>query len=188
MSKLSNYLKAVGNEILGGNMELERVMEILLNTRRKGNMIFISGNGGSAATASHFVNDLDKGLSMKDRKRFKAIALCDSVPIMTALGNDISYGDIFVEQLKNFVNQGDIFIGISGSGNSENVVKAAQYAKNKGCTVISFTGIGGGKVKNYSDICCMTKTNIMEQIEDMHMIWVHSLIYTMRNVIMDEKE
>lgn len=183
MKEVLEYLQKVGIEISEGKNELEQVQKLLLKAREEGKSIFVAGNGGSASTASHFVNDLVKGLSMKGRKRFKAMALCDNVAIVTALANDIAYEDIYVEQLKNYMEPGDVLVAISGSGNSENVVRAAKYAKKTGAIVISFTGAGGGKLKECSDVCCMTQTSMMEQIEDIHLVWFHTLIAVMRTVI-----
>lgn len=174
-------MKCIANELFHCDEKLEDVAKTLLNARDNGKMIFTAGNGGSSASASHFCNDLVKGLSYGKEKRFKAIALCDSVPIITALANDVSYGDIFIEQLKNFASKDDVLLVLSGSGNSENIVKAARYAGAIGMKVIGFTGAGGGMVRDYCTICCMTKTGIMEQIEDIHSVWLHSLILRMKN-------
>lgn len=166
--------------------KLEDVANILLEARINMKWIYLAGNGGSASTASHIANDFVKGLSIDGKLRFRAKALCDSTPIMTALANDYSYDRIFIEQLKNYASAGDVLILISGSGNSPNVVNAARYGKESGMTVISFTGRDGGKIKDYSDICCIAPTNSMEEIEDIHMLWGHALVTALRSVM--EKE
>jgi D-sedoheptulose 7-phosphate isomerase len=169
--------------------DLAKVAEILLEARRNNKWIFIAGNGGSASSASHFSNDLVKGLStpsLPERKRFRALALCNAISIMTALANDYDYSCIFEEQLKNFSSAGDVLLLISGSGNSENIIKAAKYGRKAGLFVISFTGRDGGRVKELSDICCIASTNVMEEIEDVHSVWGHSLITALRSSIAGE--
>ena len=109
--------------------DLNTLMNVLMEARDQGKNIFIMGNGGSAATASHYVCDFNKGISFGKEKMFKFICLNDNLPTMMAYANDMSYADIFAGPLKNFMQEGDIVIGISGSGNSENVVRALQYAK-----------------------------------------------------------
>lgn len=165
---------------------LEEVANILLEARKNGRWIFLAGNGGSASTASHFANDMVKGLSIATKPRFKAKALCDATPIMTALANDYEYSLVYVEQLKNFASVGDVIILFSGSGNSPNIVNAARFGKENGMTVISFAGRDGGKMKEYSDISCIAATNSMEEIEDVHLVWGHALATVLRSVI--EKE
>ena len=165
---------------------LEEVANILLDARKNNRWIFLAGNGGSASTASHFANDMVKGLSIGDKPRFRAKALCDATPIMTALANDYDYKLVYVEQLKNYASAGDVLILNSGSGNSPNVVNAARYGKEKGMTVISFTGRDGGEIKQYSDVCCIAATNSMEEIEDVHLVWGHALATVLRMAIENE--
>jgi len=165
---------------------LEKVCEMLLEARSLGNNIFFAGNGGSAATASHFTNDMVKGLSVKGKKRFKCFSLVDQVPVITALANDYSYDDIFSEQLKNYGQKNDILFVISGSGNSKNIIKAIKYAKSINMKIIGFSGRDGGKLKDLCDIAVIAATWGMEQLEDMHMVYEHSIICTLRAEI--EKE
>jgi D-sedoheptulose 7-phosphate isomerase len=167
-------------------VDLARVANQLLEARENGRWVYLAGNGGSASSVSHFANDLVKGLSVKGKKRFRALAMCDPTPIVTALANDYDYSCIFVEQLKNYAVAGDVLLLVSGSGNSSNIIKAAEYGKEIGLTVISFTGRDGGKVKAFSDICCIAATDVMEEIEDIHAIWGHSLITTLRSSIAGE--
>lgn len=162
--------------------ELGRVAEAFDAARLAGHQIFIAGNGGSSAAASHFSNDLVKGLSMEGHKRYNARAL-DCVPILTALGNDYAYEVVFSEQLKNYWRDGDLLVVISGSGNSPNVLRAAEWVKEQGGTVISFTGRDGGKVRALSDICCIAPTDCMEEIEDYHMVWIHALVTALRQAM-----
>jgi len=165
---------------------LAKVCEMLLEARKNNSSIFFAGNGGSAATASHFTNDMVKGLSMDNKKRFKCFSLVDQVPVITAIANDYSYDDIFMEQLKNYGSKDDILFVISGSGNSKNIIKGINYAKSIGMKVIGFTGRDGGKMKDMCNLTVIASTWGMEEIEDMHMIWEHSIICTLKNQI--EKE
>lgn len=159
---------------------IEKIFNILEKTKKNGNNIFICGNGGSASTASHMLCDLNKTSSMTGKKRFRTISLTDNIPIITALGNDIKYDDIFVEQLKNFFNPSDVLLIISGSGNSSNVIKAAKYAKNKKGKVIGFTGFNGGKLKTLCDECIIIPANSMYRIEDLHLMLNHILVTLFR--------
>jgi D-sedoheptulose 7-phosphate isomerase len=135
--------------------ELERAAELLLAARAGGKWIFAAGNGGSAATASHFANDFVKGLSVEGKPRFKAMALNDGVPIVTALANDYDYSLCYEEQLKNYGSAGDVLVVYSGSGNSPNVVKAAGFAKSIGMHVIGFTGRDGGRLAAFCTVNCI---------------------------------
>lgn len=182
--EIKEYSHSLSKALMGSDFEkLEDVAFALLSARAEGKWIFLAGNGGSGATASHFANDLVKGLSMAGKKRFKAKSLCDSMPIMTALANDYNYDLIFEEQLKNYGQRDDILIVLSGSGNSPNVVNACKYGKDAGLKVISFTGRDGGGIKELSHICCIAKTHCMEEIEDIHLVWEHALITSLRRRI-----
>src|SRR5512136_2484505 len=126
--------------------EVEAVVMALFENWRERRQVFLIGNGGSAATASHMANDLNKFTIVEGQPRFRAMALTDNVPLLTAVGNDLSYVDIFVEQLRNWLRPGDLVIGISASGNSPNVVKGAVYAKAHGARVVDFCGQPGGQL------------------------------------------
>lgn len=159
---------------------------MLMKARSEGRWIFAAGNGGSAATASHFANDFVKGLSVEGKSRFKVVALNDSVPILTALANDYEYSVCYQEQLKNFGSAGDLLVVFSGSGNSPNVVKAARYAREMGMMVIGFTGRDGGAVAGFCNVNCTAPTDCMEEIEDVHMVWEHALVTAIREKILEE--
>jgi D-sedoheptulose 7-phosphate isomerase len=185
---LNDYMERMGNTL--GDSPFDKLAEaaaILMEARREGRWIFVAGNGGSSATASHLTNDFVKGLSSGNKKRFRVIALNDCVPLVTALSNDYSYEECFREQLKNYASPGDVLLVISGSGNSKNIVNAASYAKAAGMSVIAFTGRDGGKVGAYCDINCISAADVMEEIEDTHMVWEHSLICGLRQMIAEEK-
>jgi len=182
-----DYMRRAG-EILSKTPfdELNGAIELLMSARAEGRWIFAAGNGGSAATASHFVNDFLKGLSVEGKKRFKIMALADCVPVVSAIANDYSYDAGFVEQLKNYGTDGDLLVVYSGSGNSGNVVRAAEYAKSIGMKVLAFTGRDGGRLNAHSDVNCIAPTEVMEEIEDVHMVWEHAMVCGIREKIKAE--
>lgn len=148
--------------------------------------IFVMGNGGSASTASHFACDINKGCCIDLEKKFKMICLNDNVPTMLALANDISYEAVFEAQLKNFFEPGDLVIGISGSGNSPNVLKAINYAgKHEGITV-GMSGFKGGALAKIVDVPLVAPVNDMQKVEDVHMIWVHMLMQAVYAALHDD--
>lgn len=151
----------------------ESLIEELENAYKRGARIFICGNGGSASTASHITCDINKGLASKGAERFKVICLNDNIPTIMAYANDMSYNDIFVEQLKNFMEDGDLLIGISGSGNSENVVRAIAFAKKHGATTFGICGYGGGRVKKIAGKSMVVHSDDMQKVEDIHLMVLH---------------
>ncbi|MFB6305914.1 MAG: SIS domain-containing protein [Flavobacteriales bacterium] len=152
---------------------LNSIIEAILEVYHNKGTIYIFGNGGSGATASHIAGDFVKGVSYGLEKRFKMICLSDNTPGVSAISNDVSYEDIFVEQLKNFLEPHDMAIGLSGSGNSENVMRALNYAKEKGAKTAALCGFSGGKAKETVDHCLYAKIDDMEIAEDIHMIALH---------------
>lgn len=152
----------------------------MINARDNGNRVFVMGNGGSASTASHFVADLLKTSIVKNSKRFQALSLSDNIPVMLAWANDFSYDDIFVGQLENFLEEKDIVVGISSSGNSNNVIRAAKYANDKGAHCIALTGKDGGKLSNISATNLTVPSNDILTIETMHLMTCHLLIAMIR--------
>lgn len=165
---------------------LAGMADLLVSVKNTKKRIFTLGNGGSAATASHICNDLLKGCRVWDRPGFDVRCLNDSLPIVTCLSNDFSYGDVFRIQLETYAHEGDILLAFSGSGNSENAVRALETAKAYGLTVLSFLGRDGGKMKALSDICVVAPTDCMEMIEDMHMLYAHALASAVRERLKDE--
>ncbi|WP_028313397.1 D-sedoheptulose-7-phosphate isomerase [Desulfatibacillum aliphaticivorans] len=151
----------------------EKMIAAMLDAYEKGRRIFVMGNGGSASTASHWVCDINKGCCLSLEKKFRMICLNDSISTMMAYANDLSYDDVFVEPLKNFFEPGDVVIGISGSGNSTNVLKAIEYANQNGGVTIGLCGYGGGKLKDLASIPVHSNVNDMQMTEDAHMIVVH---------------
>ena len=142
-----------------------------------GRHIFTCGNGGSASTASHIVCDIVKGASYGRDKRFKIMALTDSLATMTAYSNDVSYEHVFVEQLKNFATEGDVLLAISGSGNSPNVLRAVEFAKTVGCKTIALSGRDGGKLGAIADLNIQVPVQHMGRIEDVHLVACHMMAY-----------
>ncbi|MDE6433448.1 MAG: SIS domain-containing protein [Lachnospiraceae bacterium] len=166
-------------EVLGelDENEISRVMEILEKARISRKRVYVCGNGGSAATASHFVGDFNRGASTGLEKRHNFEALNDNAPMMMAVANDISYEEIFVEPLKNKLEEGDILIAISGSGNSENVVRAAEYANQHGAVTIGLVGYDGGRLKKIVQNCIHVNIDNMQIVEDIHMVMDHVMMF-----------
>ena len=157
--------------------DINNVMNILENARLNGKRVFICGNGGSAATASHFVCDFNKGVSYDQDKKYNFECINDNIPMMMAVANDISYDDVFVVPLKNKLSEGDIVIGISGSGNSENVVRAIKYANDNKAVTIALVGYRGGKLKGLAQHCIHVDIDNMQITEDVHMALDHMMMY-----------
>lgn len=163
--------------------EIETIYNLLLQCYKEGRKIYVFGNGGSAATASHLAVDLNKGVSYGLEKRFKVICLNDNIPTILAYSNDLSYDDIFLEQIKNFLEEGELVIGITGSGNSTNVIKAIEYAKQKGAITIAITGYNGGKIKNIAHYTVNANIEDMQISEDIHMVINHLLLKLLTKTI-----
>jgi len=157
---------------------LEKIVSVMIEAYRNHNTIFICGNGGSAATASHMQVDLGFSVRYYKKPCFRARSITDHVSMMTAVGNDTSYEEIFVQQLQDNFDEGDVLIGISASGNSMNVVRAAEYANEHGGTSIAFVGFTGGKLKEvcHHAIYTPNKKGDYGPIEDLHMILDHFLV------------
>ena len=153
-----------------------RACELLLDAYRRKKTIFVAGNGGSAGTANHFTCDFGKNAVKSQTDRPRIISLSANVEVITALGNDFSYADIFTEQLKNLMHDGDVILLISASGNSPNVVKAAEYVKSRGGKVIGMTGFSGGRLRELSDVSLHIPVDSYEEAEDMHMILTHIIV------------
>ena len=156
---------------------INRIMNEILESQNRGNTIYICGNGGSAATASHYCCDFNKGVSGQQHKNTNFVCLSDNIPTMTAIANDLSYDEIFSYQLKNRLKKGDLLFVISGSGNSKNIIRAMEVAKEKGNRIIGLCGYSGGKVKEMSDTCLHVDVNNMQIVEDIHMVLDHCMMY-----------
>jgi D-sedoheptulose 7-phosphate isomerase len=154
---------------------IEKLVDLLLQAREHEKTVFIFGNGGSAATASHVTGDFLKGISYGLDKRFRIQCLNDNISAMMAISNDLTYDEIFIEQLKTFLHKDDIVIGISGSGNSINVIKAMEYACSQGAKTVAFCGYKGGKIKDIADLVIHAPVTDMEVTEDIHIVIFHAI-------------
>jgi D-sedoheptulose 7-phosphate isomerase len=157
--------------------QVEQAITWLREARDAGRQIFVCGNGGSASTASHFATDMVKGASYNRARRFRIMALTDSLSTVSAYANDVCYDCVFVEQLKNFAQPGDLVVGISGSGNSPNVLRAIEYANSAGCRTLALTGRDGGQLGPLAQLNILVPEPHMGRIEDAHMIVCHMLCY-----------
>lgn len=176
--QINAYLKKE-KEVLA-NLPIEDindVMNVLEKARSQGRRIFICGNGGSASTASHYVCDFNKGVSFGQKVKYDFECLSDNVPMMMAIANDIGYDDIFIVPLQNKLREGDVVIGISGSGNSENVVRALHYAEETGAETIAICGYGGGRIKELAKHSIHVKVDNMQIVEDVHLMLDHLMMY-----------
>lgn len=156
--------------------EINAALNLLLETFEGGNTVFVFGNGGSSATASHFQNDFNKGVSEHTEKKFNFQCLNDNVATVMAVANDIGFEEVFRFQLIGHMRPGDVALAISGSGNSKNVLNAVEYAKSQGAKVIGLTGFGGGKLKELSDVSLHVPVNSMQITEDIHMVFDHLMM------------
>ncbi len=166
--------------------DVHRVAEMLLDCHRRGGTIFLAGNGGSAATASHFACDLAKGARGGSHPPFRVVALTDNMPLITAWGNDTNYERIFAEQLAPLIRPGDVVVLISASGNSRNVLLAAQTARVARATAIALTGRSGGRLKHLADHTVRVPSDSIEQVEDAHVVIAHSVCVAMRSQLQTE--
>ena len=176
-SELQEMVRAISQA------HLQDILALLEETYHQGRHIFIMGNGGSAATASHFALDLAKNTIMPGAPRVKAISLTDHVPLITAWSNDTAYEHIFAEQLANMVEPGDLVIGISASGNSLNVINALHVAKKSRAATIGLLGAKGGQIKHMVDAYVLAPGQNIEQEEDAHLILAHIITRHMREVV-----
>ena len=175
---ITNYIKMITdtcNRI--DHSEIIAIYDILVKANAAGGKIYLCGNGGSAATASHFQSDLNKAFSIA-AKTMPAICLADNLATLTATANDVSYEDVFRYQLQYLLKSDDVLIAISGSGNSENVCRAAEFARENGNTTIAVVGYDGGALKKLSDFVFHAKVDNMQVSEDIHMLFCH-LVSTM---------
>ena len=166
---------------------IEQATEALLRGYEQDQSIFLFGNGGSAALASHFACDLGKGtvVNGNGQKRFRVLALTDNVSLVTAWANDSCYERVFAEQLHNFVTSGDVALAISGSGNSPNVLRALEVARDAGAFNIGLTGFQGGNMKHLCDVCIIIPSENMQIIEDLHLSVTHAIFSVIRQRLSD---
>jgi len=180
-SAINNHYVCI-KELSSQADKIVKIIDILIEARDKGKTIFTMGNGGSGSTASHFVSDLLKTSITEGNNRFKAISLVDNIPVILAWSNDVSYEDVFIEQLKNFIAQDDVVICFSGSGKSKNVIKAMKFAREKQAICIGISGMSGGDFPAASNVSLIVPSNDMLVIESVHLAICHCLISVMRNM------
>ena len=166
-----SYLKNVIDQL--DINQIDDVMNALMDAYEGGNTIYIFGNGGSSATASHIVCDYNKGVSLKQEKKFRMTCLNDNMPVVMAIANDCGFEHVFKIQMEGKITKEDYVFAISGSGNSKNVIEAVEYAKNIGCKIITMTGYDGGKLLKLSDYPIHVNIHDMQKVEDVHMIVSH---------------
>jgi D-sedoheptulose 7-phosphate isomerase len=157
--------------------QIEKVIRLLEEARRQDRQVFVCGNGGSAATASHFANDLGKGASLDRAKRFRVLSLTDNIPWITALANDTDYSRIFVEQLTNYARPDDLLIAISGSGNSPNILEAVRWANQHKLITVGLTGRPGGELGSLARVPIFVESSHMGRIEEGHFLIQHLIGY-----------
>ena len=171
---LSDLARVLGALDVG---QIQRVRDRISALRERGGTLFLCGNGGSAATATHMANDLGKGASLAATRRFRVVALTDNAPWITALANDVSYDVVFAEQLRNLGSPGDGLLAISGSGNSPNVLNAVEVAKEVGMETYAFTGFGGGRLAPACDLAIVADSDHRGRMEDAHTVLMHVMCY-----------
>ena len=186
-----SFLKQYAEQCCEGTLKtdfsaISDMADVMLRAKHNGKRIMTAGNGGSAATASHICNDLQKGARVFERTGFSATCLGDSLPVLTCLANDFSYEDIYRIQIETQAEEGDVLLAFSGSGNSENVIRAAAAARDRGVSVLGFLGRDGGKLKPLCDRYVIAPTDCMEMIEDMHMLYCHALVSLLKKKLEEE--
>ncbi len=192
MEFIKNYFEKLKNTIDKISIQdIKKVTSILYDAYKKNKQIFIIGNGGSASLASHFACDLSKGTLQRvydeKEKRFRVISLTDNVAHLTALGNDLGYDDIFSQQLRNLINNGDILIAITGSGNSPNILNAVDVASKSDAVTIGFLGFDGGKLKDKLDHYIHVSSDHYGRIEDLHLVLTHLISFYLAEMKKNEK-
>ncbi|MBM3460300.1 MAG: SIS domain-containing protein [Armatimonadetes bacterium] len=189
MQQIAFYLQDVGRLLAGLPVEqLEGLYRRLLAAYDDGRQVFLLGNGGSGATCSHMVNDLQKCLYLAGGRTLRALALTDCVPLLTAWANDTAYEHVFAEQLRPWVQPGDLVFCLSGSGNSPNVLNAARLARDQGAYVVGLSGYQGGKLAALVDESLVIPCDNMQRIEDCHMVILHVLFWRTMQVLEARKQ
>jgi D-sedoheptulose 7-phosphate isomerase len=195
--RTDSYLEEVGN--ISRKLDrgaIDRSIAILYEAWKNDNQVFTLGNGGSASTATHFACDLDKWVSDRASRKFRAFSLVDNIPMVSALTNDNGWSDIYYEQLRNFFRKGDVVVAISvhgGSGSdkagpwSQNLLKAVKYAKDNGGKVLGLAGFDGGVLRTASDACIVVPAESTPHVEGMHLVLTHLMCEQLREMISDER-
>jgi D-sedoheptulose 7-phosphate isomerase len=172
--------------------DINAALNLLFTAWKEGKQIFIAGNGGSASSATHFTCDLSKFTNVEGKPRFRVICLNDNIPLVSALTNDLGWDNVYLEQLKNLMNKGDILVVLSvhgGSGAdkagvwSQNLLKASKYVQDNGGKVLGFSGFDGGALKQVADVCIVAPVNSTPQVEGFHVVLTHMLCAGLRELI-----
>ncbi|MCL4541087.1 MAG: SIS domain-containing protein [Chloroflexi bacterium] len=166
--------------------DIERACEVILAAKSENRVIFLAGNGGSAATATHLACDMAKGPTGAGMLRLKAISLTDGIPALTAWSNDLSYSDALANQLSTLASPGDVLMAISTSGNSPNLVAAATAARRAGLAIIALTGASGGYLRDLVDVCVRVPSDRCEYVEDVHLLLGHLICDALRGALVSE--
>jgi D-sedoheptulose 7-phosphate isomerase len=186
---ISSYLEELSATIQKLPLpSINDLVRVFLEAYDTGRTIFLFGNGGSAALASHMTCDLGKGAAPTAGKRLRAVALTDNVALITAWANDTQYANIFAEQLENLLRPGDVACAISGSGNSPNILAALNFARQAGATTAGITGFQGGKMQPLCDVCVVVPSENMQIIEDLHLSIAHSVFRVLRHEIQQRNQ
>lgn len=186
---VEDYIKKE-TEVLNAldRQSLCRALAVLEAAYREERTVYIFGNGGSSATASHFANDFNKGVSEGLEKKYRFVCLNDNISTIMAVANDIGFEEVFRYQLAGRVKEGDVVIAISGSGNSENIVRAAAYAKEMGAYVIGLTGYDGGQLYRLADLNLHAPIRDMQIAEDIHMMFDHLMMSVLRKTFLERSD
>jgi D-sedoheptulose 7-phosphate isomerase len=188
MEILNSYFQGVSTAVANLPVaDVRAAVEVLHTTYARGGTAYLVGNGGSAATASHLMNDLNKLTRIPGVRPFRAMAMTDCVPLLTAWANDDSYENAFSEALSNFIQAGDALVAISTSGNSPNIVNAVTLAKARGVPVVGLSGRTGGRLRALADICVCVPSDDIGQQEDAHLVLCHAMAYALRQKLRDSR-
>jgi len=180
---LNDYIAALDGALKKiAPAKFEQIVSILVDAYKNDKQVFIAGNGGSAGTANHFVCDFGKNAipftgTGPGKRRFRIISVSDNIEKISALGNDIGFEEIYRQQLINLMREGDVLIIVSASGNSPNVVRACEYAKEMKARIIALAGFNGGKIKDFAEASIVVPLDSYEQVEDIHLVILHMIVY-----------
>jgi D-sedoheptulose 7-phosphate isomerase len=177
LTKLSKSLDFLDKD------QVDNAIEVIAKAWMSGKQIIVLGNGGSSLTAIHFINDWNKSIFMSTQRPFRGRTLIDNIGLLMSYANDVSFQDIFVEQLKNILNDGDLVLAISGSGNSENVIRAVEYANANNAITLGLCGFNGGRLKEVAQNSIWVNVNDMQIAEDIHFIFGHMVMQRLCNYL-----
>lgn len=187
-TQVRDYLDSVSSAIFMLDAgEVEIIIDYIFAAIAAGNKVLVCGNGGSSASAAHFVVDVSQVALKFTGQPIRALCLSDNTPSLTAIANDLCYEDVFSDQIRVWGDEGDVLICISGSGMSKNILRAASCGKEYGLTIVGLTGCGGGKLKDLSDLCLIVNSDDMQIIEDAHLSILHCIFREIVRRVREEK-